>query len=322
MRSSKSRSRVEKRDSQSAVRTKITATTIIEQSAITKSSGPYDRNFEQNLVDGGVYPDYYIDQDGRWKPQPNNWEEIRQRLAQPRRSLSPSKIFTEAYAEFRFKDRFTYKEVDMMKTVIPIIEGTVKHPDCVTGGTPFGNLDQLTNVILTPGNPDRYYGARPEKLDRRVRIDLSGQIIPTTETKHPIVPNFFLAVNGPSGLPVVAQRQACYDGALGARGMHSLQSWGQDKPVYDNNAYVLTSRYSDGQLKMYTSHVYHPTGRWKKPEICMHQITGSSMSGDVESFRKGALAYRNGIDWAREQRDDAIERANARAKDSRAAGTA
>jgi hypothetical protein len=36
-------------------------------------------------------------------------------------------------------------------------------------------------------------------------------------------------------------RQACYDGALGARGIHSLQSFGTSKPVYDNNAYIMVA---------------------------------------------------------------------------------
>jgi hypothetical protein len=47
------------------------------------------------------------------------------------------------------------------------------------------------------------------------------------KTQHdlPIAPNFFLAAKGPDGSAAVAKRQACYDGALGERGMHSLQSY-------------------------------------------------------------------------------------------------
>jgi hypothetical protein len=57
------------------------------------------------------------------------------------------------------------------------------------------------------------------------------------------MPNFFLEAKGPDGSLAVARRQACYDGALGARGIHSLQSFGTSKPVYDNNAYTIESIY-------------------------------------------------------------------------------
>jgi hypothetical protein len=71
----------------------------------------------------------------------------------------------------------------------------------------------------------------------------------------PMTPNFFLAAKGPDRSLTVARRQACYDDALRARGMHSLQSYGKAKLVYDNNAYTITSTYHGGTLKMYTSHV-------------------------------------------------------------------
>ncbi len=40
------------------------------------------------------------------------------------------------------------------------------------------------------------------------------------------------------------------------------------------------------------------------------------MTSDRETFRKGAIAYRNARDWTKEQRDEAIKRANERASDS------
>lgn len=66
------------------------------------------------------------------------------------------------------------------------------------------------------------HGARPEQLDRRIRIELSDQIVLSTQHDLPIAPNFFLAVKGLDGLVLVAKRQACYDGVLGVRGMQLL----------------------------------------------------------------------------------------------------
>lgn len=126
------------------------------------------------------------------------------------------------------------------------------------------------------------------------------------------MPNFFLAAKGPDGSAAVARRQACYDGALGARGIHSLQSYGQVDLTHDTNAYTISSIYHDGTLKMYTSHPIQPTSRGRRPEYVMHQLKGWSMTSDFETFRKGATYYRNGQDWAMEQRDEAIRRANER----------
>ena len=58
------------------------------------------------------------------------------------------------------------------------------------------NLDHLTDGILVRGNPGIYYGARPEQLDWRVRDELSGHIIPSTQDDLPIAPIFFPGSEG------------------------------------------------------------------------------------------------------------------------------
>ena len=155
--------------------------------------------------------------------------------------------------------------------MIPIIEGKITDNNCVEGDILFTNLTFLTNDELTAAKPDLYYGARPKQLSRRVRDELSGHIIPSTQDDLPIAPNFFLAAKGPDGTAAVARKQACYDGALRAWGIHSLQSYGEGQSVYDNKAYTITSIYSDGQLKMYTSHP-QPTSPGGRPEYCMNQL--------------------------------------------------
>lgn len=101
--------------------------------------------------------------------------------------------------------------------------------------------------MLTAAKPDLYYGARPEQLDRRVRDELSGHIIPSTQDDLPIAPNFFLATKGPEGTAAVARRQVSYDGALGARGMRSLQSYAEDEqctatmPMPSHQSIAMTS---------------------------------------------------------------------------------
>jgi hypothetical protein len=308
MNSSQSSSQGRKR---SAGSSKLITTTTVTTTT-TKKTRVYDRGFEQNLVDGGVYPKGYKHPDGRVISPPDNWEEINQILTQPRPSLSPSKFSDGDFRKFTEADEVAFKESQVRDSVIPIIEGQFKRDKTVAGDVPFGNLGSLTDGTLAPGKPDLFYGARPEQLNRRIRNDLSGHIIPSTQEDLPIAPNFFLEAKGPDGSAAVAGRQACYDGALGARGIQSLQSYGEPEPIYDNNAYAITSIYHDGQLKMYTSHPTQPTGPGDRPEYYMNQLNTWGMTGNPETFRRGATAFRNARDWTKERRDKFINTANER----------
>lgn len=301
-----------KRPSSRAAKRSSTSISSTTNTTTTRGIGPYNRNFQQNLIDGGAYPHTYWYPDGQVPAKPDNWENINQRLSQPRPSLSPSKFSEKAFERFVKADADAAKEKQVTTSVIPSIEGDIRDAKCVSGEIPFTNLDPLTDGTLVPGNPDIYYGARPEQLNRRVRDKLSGHIIPSTQDDLPVAPNFFFTVKGPDGSAVVAKRQACYDGALGARGMDSLRSYGQESPSHDINAYTITSTYHDGTLKMYTSHPTQPTSPGSRPEYHMHQLNTWGMTGNIETFRQGATYYRNGRDWAKEQRDEAIRRANER----------
>lgn len=264
----------------------------------TRSTGPYDRAFQQHLIDHQIFPDGYEYPDGRSPPEPNNLEDISDVLAQLRASLSPSRFSNDDFRKFKRADTHASKEREVTTTVIPIIEGNVGDTKCVADEIPFANLDHLTDGTLVPGNPDLYYGARPEQIDRNIRSKLEGQIVPSTQHDLPVAPNFFLAVKGPDGSLSVAARQASYDGALGARAIYSLQSF-KSEPRYDDNAYTITSIYHGGQLKMYTSHPIQPSIPGGRPGYIMTQIKTFSLTGDVDTFRKGAAAFRNGREWAK-----------------------
>ncbi|KJK85104.1 hypothetical protein H633G_11068 [Metarhizium anisopliae BRIP 53284] len=96
--------------------------------------------------------------------------------------------------------------------------------------------------------------------------------------------------------------------------MLSLQSYGQPEPEYDNKAYTISSIYHAGTLMMYTSHPIPPRTPEGKPGFVTTQIKTWGLNGDADTFRHGASAFRNARDWAKEQRDIAIQQANERAK--------
>ncbi|EQL31109.1 hypothetical protein BDFG_06499 [Blastomyces dermatitidis ATCC 26199] len=278
----------------------------------TSSTSAFSRNFQQHLIDHGVYPHGYEYPDGQRPEKPRNLQEINERLAQPRASLSPSGFSEEAFENFARADAHASKEKPVISSVIPIIDGDIGDHKCVGGDYPFGNLSPLTNGTLASGKPDHFYGARPEQLNHQIREDLSRHIVPSTQDDLPMVPNFFLEAKGPDGSLSVATRQACYDGALGARGMHSLQFYQQDGPTYDRNAYTLTSIYHGGTLKLYTTHIGKPKIPDRHPEYFMTQLRSYSLTDTSETFRQGACAYRNARDWAKEKRDEFIGMANKR----------
>ncbi|KAH0544333.1 hypothetical protein FGG08_001474 [Glutinoglossum americanum] len=275
------------------------------RAATAGKSSHYDRNFEQSLIDHGIYPNNRAQ-------KPNNWKEINDRIAQPRPSLSLPRFSDGVFETFQQTNEEALSEGKVMRTVFPIFSGTANVPN--EGGLLFTNLEPLTDGTLVDARPDYYDGARPEQIDKRVRDELESVIIPSTMQHAPCLPNLFVEGKGPDGSPAVAKRQACYDGALGARGINMLHSYGTDaETMYDNNAYTISSTYHhDGLLKMYTHHLTQPKAPGGEPEYHMTQLGAWALTGSPEQFRQGASAFRNARDWTKEQRDELITAANGR----------
>lgn len=188
-----------------------------DTSLTTRKTSAYDPIFEQHLIDHGIYPEGYDDDEGL--NEPLNLEEINHRLAQPRPSLSPSHFPREAFLNFRQKNRQALNENTVMSTVFPIIAGTADIPS--QENLLFGNLKNLTDGSITKAQPDFYDGIRPANLKKDIRKELGPYIVPSTNTAAPCLPNFFTEGKGPNGNAAVCKRQALYDGAVGARGCMS-----------------------------------------------------------------------------------------------------
>lgn len=111
----------------------------------------------------------------------------------------------------------------------------------------------------------------------------------------------------------MAKRRACYDGAMGARGIQEFRSFGAEgsKTLYDNNTYTITSTYQNGNLKIYTTHPV-PSTDPERSEYHMTHLGGWDLTGSRDQFQVGASALRNARDWARAQRDGLIATANGR----------
>ncbi|KAL4961368.1 uncharacterized protein BDV14DRAFT_180589 [Aspergillus stella-maris] len=282
--------------------------------ATTKGTTAYDPHFEQHLMDWGVLTPLSTYPDGTKPSEPKNLEEIRERLQTPR-PLADSDV---NFNEFDELNKNAVSEQLVITDILPVLEGKRKRGSMTGGGQPFNNLDHLTNGTLVQAKPDLYHGARPNQLNYSIREKLEKKIIPTSHTQLPITPNFFVEAKGHGGSTDVVQRQACYNAALGARGMHALQQYRHEscsnKPnYYDNNAYTIAATFQNGQLGLYVAHPTTPmnnNGPAHDTDYVMTKVGKWSLDGDSKTYLRGITAYRNAQDLAREFRDDFIRQAN------------
>lgn len=288
-----------------------TKTKVTTEGGTSKSLSPYNRAFQQVLVDARIYPPHYEHPGGRGAPEPENWDDINERLAQPRPSLSPSKFSKEHHKAFIRQDASAAKEDQVKKKVIPLVEGTIEDPRTASGEIPFTNLDPLiADENLASGKPDFFHGARPEQLDRRIRSELEHSIVPSTQHDLPIVPTHFTAAKGPDGSAAVANRQVTYDTFFGSRGFHALQNYRRAEPQYDGKAYTIGTIYHNGLLQLFTSHPVPPANPGEPPSYYLNPLRSFAMRDTDETWRAGATWYRNSMKWTEEERDEAIRAAN------------
>ena len=296
---------------QSGSRKKAKTARESDVSSEPRKSSAYDPTFEQHLIDHGVYPDGY-DYDDNGSVYPDNWEAINERLARPRPSLSPSRFSREEFRMFAKTNLQALNESTVMSKAFPIITGTSDIPS--QQNLLFGNLKPLTDGSITKAKPDHYDGSHPADLNSQIRKDLEPFIVSSTNTAAPCLPNFITEGKGPNGTTAVCKRQALYDGALAARGVHELRSYVDPETAYDNKAYTITSTYhgGSGDLTIYATHPTASNNPKYSNEYHMTQLNGWKMTGNPEAFRQGASALRNARDWAKEKREELIIAANGR----------
>ncbi|KAK5214905.1 hypothetical protein LTR72_011999, partial [Exophiala xenobiotica] len=266
-------------------------------------------NFEQKLIDNGIYPSLYKHPDGHPSQKPVNLSDIKAALPIARASLSPSRFTAEDFEAFQQANEDASGETTALYKVLPFIAGDERNHRCEMG-LPLSNLKPFDKDLSEP-KPDVYHGAAPSSIHPRVRADLGPYIIPSkADTSRPAAPNFFVEGKSTQGRPNVAKRQVLIDGAIGARAIHELQNYKAEEPRYDKKARSFSATYQDGYLQTYATHITAPLTPGGAPEYHMTQTRSFAMTDSADRFREGATAYRNGRDLAKTERDSAIAHAN------------
>jgi hypothetical protein len=296
-----------------------------------KNTTAYDANFERHLIQHGIYPYTFRDTNDKRLTPPKNFNSIKRRLAQRRASLARSTIENMSN-EIEAVHDHACCEQEIIESMVPFIEGLKDRFLCKEGRV-WDNFAPLTDakVKLVNPKPDRFYGSHAHALlNEQVCRELSQTIIPSRKDELTILPNFTLEVKGPRGAGDVVKRQACYNGAFGSRAMHSLREYihqataekdkgdeneGEESTLFDNNAYTISATLESitGTLTLYTT---HPRKRKRAdepnqdPEQVMARLGSWCVINGPEELLGAISVYRNARDWASEQREELIRKAN------------
>jgi hypothetical protein len=148
------------------------------------------------------------------------------------------------FLSYQREDDCAEFEREVMSKVIPVICGgaDIHHQQDVL----FTEFEPLIATEAPRLKPDLFDEEVLQKIDKRIRDkddphSLYQTIIPTKHASVPVAPNFFVEAKARHGNNAVMLRQACYDGAHGARTMQSLQNYGSENPICDGNAYGFSN---------------------------------------------------------------------------------
>ncbi|KAL9108683.1 MAG: hypothetical protein Q9227_006629 [Pyrenula ochraceoflavens] len=271
-------------------------------------STPYNGDFEQKLADIGVYHHNRTS-------KPQNLQEIQDYSAQPNATMSSSQFGAAAFENFTAQCERAAHEPSGIASIIPIIAGKETfEPYHSMSDVVFNHSKKFANCIAF-ARPDYCDGARPDDINLHVRHELDHIIIPSKNKHYLAAPNFFFEGKSISGRNDVVKRQACHDGAIGARAMHNLQNYKIDDSVYDGKArsFAATLQKGSGLFQLYVTHLTPPKATDGHPEYHMTLIFAHVMIGNLTGFHEAIVAFRNARELARSYRDELIQAANERA---------
>jgi len=282
------------------------STSRVTKSASRRSksgrSSAYNTDFMNLLISSGIDRPQRIS-------KPANYDQLRDRLAQRRDSLSHSYFSEPNYENFLDAVENALDEAQVMSDVFPTVKGPKIYPS--TTNWPCYSWAPLTTTDLVAPQPDFFDGARQSSEDSELRQALDSLIVPSASLDAPFLASFLAEAKPPGGSGEIARRQAVYDGAFSARAMHYLQAYGAEE-IYDGNAYTLTSTCAEGKLEIFSHHLTRPDSPGKLNHCRTVSIGQGLLTQDVQSFRDDATAFRNAGDLAREFSERFIADANRR----------
>lgn len=275
----------------------------------------FNFSFERDLIRHGIIPEGHKSLTGSATTKPSNLEEIVHIMRQEQPSILTYLLSSDAYERFqKFNQLSMHKDTENL--VISLITTDIDR-ECYSRSIRFSSLDPLIYGDFPKAEPDLSFGFRPESLHIDILGKLSGFIEPSNKELCPIVPICFLELESNTRNPQYLNRQAYYSGALGARGLLRLQSYGRPEFLSDGNAYTFTSTLFAGILRIFA---IHPTnsGDTSNTEYHINLLGAWILTNSLENFQAGITSFLNIRNWAYCKGLEFIEAANERLDSERA----
>ena len=265
--------------------------------------------FETYCLDHGIYAPDYGNLDGE-AIRPSNFGDIQRAIVAPR-TCTPTEQDFQRFQ--KMVQRST--EAKAGNILINILRNGLESSVPYEQGAQFSNLTPLIAPVeddpgLVEPKPDYYEGSSPTSINTKVLKDLAKTIIPTQHDDYPVLPNYLLEFKSIDGSRRVCYCQAMYDGALGARAMQSMLSYGKLQNTTDDTARVLTATFDGAIVAMYAHHVRTSSSDPTKLEYYTTCLQIWCITWNYTQFKEAINALRNGQELAAKWREEAIRGAS------------
>ena len=239
--------------------------------------------------------------------EPANLQDWMNAIEKDHSCLASGAAIPAAHRRFRWAVHMSSLKEEVMMDVFPAIRGELRYLRSVNRISPYmADLSDDDKRIIP--RPDYMEGCQIGHANMRLREVLSPFIVFAEVEEAPFSSNFFTKVLGNSDTIDDAEKQARFDGALGARGIRMMLNIGKATEVFDGKAYTVTFIYFHGCLRMWL-HFVALTGDPEHPRCYQTALASSWALGNPEGFREGVMAYRNAQDLAHDLREEIVRQA-------------
>ncbi|KAI9721652.1 MAG: hypothetical protein M1828_005019 [Chrysothrix sp. TS-e1954] len=206
-------------------------------------------------------------------------------------------------------------ENQVMSEVLPLIAGHNVFQSRSNHGFKF--LDDIIDAPIVRPRPDLYDGISSSSMADVFGVYLRNIIqyaVYSIGEPELCLPNFFLEAKGPTGVPAVVTRQACYDGAFGSRAAEVAKWFADPTASITCEAHVIMSTLACNRgectLTLYASHVSSFDDSGKPANYCATKLKRYDLADSAASFAEGVNAFRNAREWAQRRREELVRGVN------------
>ncbi|KAI4149203.1 MAG: hypothetical protein LQ340_004752 [Diploschistes diacapsis] len=244
-------------------------------------------------------------------------EELRlERSVRP--SLAPSQFSDGEIDDIWHANKHAATEPDIERDVVSAIIGPLRGRRLPhSGNVSWKNMSSMTGGRTVAPQPDLYYGVSVGEVPKVIRDSIGDLIVPSAVPNAPALPHFIVEIKGPTGSLEVVKRQAAHAGAAAAYAAFSLENYGVDNPICDDNTVVHVWTYTSvpGDLTHYGMRIHKPDPD-AEPSYHLTLVKTYHITESHEQYRKGVSAFRHCRDDSHKKNHERLAEAIKRLRNS------